>query len=100
MAALSLAQDQQKKQAAAKQGQVDAANSSLIGDIGGMAPPAAVGGPQETPGAGLGPLVGAIDKIGGASAPSASAPTGDIMDEDEVYGPLGGGPSGNALRGR
>ena len=116
MAALGLLQDQQKKQAAAKQGQVDAANNSLIGGISDMPAPAASGGGQPAPGAGLGSLVGIADKLG-AEKPAASgaAPAAPLagpgggkldigdpyaIDEENPYGPLGGGASGNALKGR
>jgi len=117
MAALDALQDNQKKQAAAKQGQVDAANSSLIGDISGMPAPAASGAGQPAPGAGLGSLVGVADKLGakpaapGApEAPPVGPGGGKLLSEDEVYGPMsgkldswedvyGGGETPNALRG-
>jgi hypothetical protein len=113
MAALGLLQDNQKKQAAAKQGQVDAARSSLVGGIGDMPPPAAPA--QAAPGAGIGALAGLADKFGGAAsgspaasgtpaaaeAPPPAAPMGGkLLDYEDDNDPLsGGGASGNALRG-
>ena len=112
MAALGALQDTQKKQAAAKQGQVDAANSSLIGGIQGMPAPQASGPDQPAPGAGLGSLVGMADKLGAEkpAAPGAAPPVVPIVgpsggqlsgyDDENEFNPLGGGPVGNALKGR
>lgn len=107
MAALGLLQDNQKKQAAQKQNQVNAAMGGLR-DMGapGSGPVAA---PQQAPGAGMGGAVGLLGKafgggdesqkpVGGdesqkpvepgAVTPQVGPMGGKLLNEEDVYGKL------------